>query len=595
MKDKILDYITNNVNTTSGLNEPIFTNNKNININLQSVILTKLSTLESAVSINIIDCITDNDSQNIVFYGTYLDNNSNTYGFVYLTDKDLNELQMITTFSTGTKLFPIRCLNQDENGLFYGLSYDSIFDINVRVLLLNNIFVKIGQNYQVILRQSYLVDNAQYYSFDNTFTTFQHQVKKTIMKVPEEATYFILCQDSNNETYVIRFTINVGSTNDWVYTAIGIAGNVFDALIEKTESSTKYYYFCQGINNYTEYLVENDVLSTITNYNVGYVLSSICALSTSAKYGIGTKNSNLEIIKIDPSPTVIYTTANVTNTHISMNIIKNIPCVEINTFVNSSPNDITIGIINNNSIFLSDTMTWTGGAIFFPVMSYNLLNIYVNTNNVITKFNIDYNPLNYNGLEYVSYNQTVPSKGRLYANNELVFARNLYNTTLLNSTTTSTLQIPNTLLNNINITKEDLIGETGSILITSNTNFSKNIYETLFINFINNIGVIDEDTNTTYPLAANYINQNINIGTQQNCEDSFVGKVQIVYSNQTLTQNLIWTYVTDHYETTFTIDAVEEVPQLTFMSNDLSVIYLNKTLDVAIGDFYIINQKLRIE
>ena len=109
------------------------------------------------------------------------------------------------------------------------------------------------------------------------------------------------------------------------------------------------------------------------------------------------------------------------------------------------------------------------------------------------------------------------------------------------------------------------------------------------------INVLDEDTNTTYPNAASYVNQNINTATKQNCENSFVGKVRINYENSTIMQNINWNYVTDHYETSFVVDATDEVPTIDYMSNDETTVYISKELDINVGSYYLVSQKLRIE
>ena len=83
------------------------------------------------------------------------------------------------------------------------------------------------------------------------------------------------------------------------------------------------------------------------------------------------------------------------------------------------------------------------------------------------------------------------------------------------------------MLNNINITSKNLYGKTNLQLVQDTNTLTKNIYETLFVNFINTINVIDEDTNTRFPLASNYVNSNINTGTQTNSEESSVAKVRI--------------------------------------------------------------------
>jgi hypothetical protein len=99
-----------------------------------------------------------------------------------------------------------------------------------------------------------------------------------------------------------------------------------------------------------------------------------------------------------------------------------------------------------------------------------------------------------------------------------------------------------------------------------------------------------------YPMTASYINQNINIGTMDNCNNSFIGKVKINYENESMVQNITWSYNTDHYETSFIIDSKLKVPtSLEFLSNDESTVYIQKTITCSLGNYYLLKQKLRIE
>ena len=177
----------------------------------------------------------------------------------------------------------------------------------------------------------------------------------------------------------------------------------------------------------------------------------------------------------------------------------------------------------------------------------------------------------------------------------MVFARNLYNVTINGQTQTSTLQIPNNLLNNETLEQEDMVGATNTILMTKNETITKNKYETLYINFMETLNVTDEDTGLKFPQAANYINKNITTGTQTNCEETFIGKLKVNYSTPFM-QNITWIYNTDHYETEFIVDVTAEVPSsIEFMSFDETTTYIKKDLSLEVGNYYLIKQKLRIE
>ena len=94
-KKDILDYITNNVSVTNGSNVPLFNDTKTIDVSISEQIKTTLG--ESYIFSGY---LYDQTTQIIIIYG-YI----STGGFLYLMDKNLNEISAITEWNTGTKLF----------------------------------------------------------------------------------------------------------------------------------------------------------------------------------------------------------------------------------------------------------------------------------------------------------------------------------------------------------------------------------------------------------------------------------------------------------------------------------------------------------
>jgi hypothetical protein len=79
----------------------------------------------------------------------------------------------------------------------------------------------------------------------------------------------------------------------------------------------------------------------------------------------------------------------------------------------------------------------------------------------------------------------IPNSGILYdTDGNIVFARNLYNKTMYGGTTESIIEIPNTYLNDVTLEEKDLISVSNSILNKNTQQITKNIYETLYINFL---------------------------------------------------------------------------------------------------------------
>lgn len=609
-KRDILDYITNNVTVSSGTNEPQFQTYTTLTANVYTDIGTELAS-ENVDIYQVLGQLYDETSQDLLFYGYYRDTDSNYYGYIYLVDEDLKKVQMITTFTSGNKLFPIVVMNQDENGYMYAIS--KMFDDTgtARVLLFNNIFGKLGDNYIAKLRASYIIPGGNNYDFGMFYNN-------KITKVPGEATYYMLARPGQeNYTIVIEFINNVGMENEWntYYLDELYSLSMCSTLIEKENDTVKYYmYFVSQTgnpSNYVEYVLTNGHLSKTKTISLG-VLATYSCTQVLAKnrneiyisYYTASDKTNYIYKVVGNGLQQIYTfTAGGQNyaTKIVLEYENNIMFVKRIYENGANYRYCIMGIMQDDVIYWSVNYSFTRQGSFWnyvlipTIVTYNLVKYYATDQSGSKRVTMEYNPLNYNGLAYDGYSQTLPSKARLYSNSKLVFARNLYNTTLLGAIATSTVQVPNTLLNSTVIDTNNLVGTTNTVLVSDSTSISKNVYETLYINFIRTLGVEDEDTDTVYPLAASYINQNINNPSEQNCNDSFIGKVRINYTNSTVMQNINWSYSTDHYETEFVIDATQEVPTLDFMSNDETTVYITKELDINTGNYYKVVQKLRIE
>ena len=156
--------------------------------------------------------------------------------------------------------------------------------------------------------------------------------------------------------------------------------------------------------------------------------------------------------------------------------------------------------------------------LFYVNNVYNLVNKYLFSSDfneetwyTIYFLNV-YNRNNYNGNSYENINLLVPHSGRLYNNDKIIYARNLYNKTINGRTTQSTIEIPNNLLNDVLINKQQLFSETNGLIINVSNVIEKNIYETLYVNFINTLQIEndnDENNIVLNPMGASRLNNSI--------------------------------------------------------------------------------------
>lgn len=638
-KDKILDYITNNVNVTGQDNQELIEKIENVS---RTKFAEHLPTNPSMFFINgIIRSMTNN---NYVLYGGYVPQGgtqeANSRGIILILDTNFNVLKAIYSFNTGTPLRPIQKLIQIEDNTFVGVdstifaypeNREKIYSNTKRFIMLNNISVKDSTNdYRAILRTSYNLPYSNFYCME-------------IVKNPNTAHYLLagatyLPQGGGvhyDGVRVIELKINVGTENEWSRVDDDGGNWIYGGFYGEFDTNDNAYwkmiltYNQNPIRVYTWSGSSPTIIMTASGDFYPYVDS--LAMRNQAQFV--DENTVYFVVNnqrwgpaVVPRYVGLYK-YNYSNNQLKQIFLKNIGNYDYNDsregiFITSLNGELYVNYCDNwnkdnqtaNYNFQRlDNDLWKPNLISqnqkytmertlpFTANMYNLVtNITLHTKMEISRWHFEavkeiYNKFNYNSTPYDNYNSLKSKTGTLYGANGILFARDLYNVSLLNSSTTSTVQVPNTLLNEDTITQENLISETNTTIVSNSKNINKNIFETLYINFVNTIGVIDEDTSIQYPLTANYINQNINVATKENCEQTFVGKVQVVYESSTVTQNLVWTYDTDHYETSFTIDATVEIPYLLFMSDDLSTIYLEKQLDIQVGDYYVINQKLRIE
>lgn len=638
-KENILDYITNNMNVTSKSTTQLLEKVEEIPRSDYSSFLP-----DHWSSLQMMGIIKSSTNENYVLYGGYvpqgLTADADSRGIIIILDYNLRPIKTIYQFITGTNLRPIQKMIQIEDGTFVAIdstifaSSDdrSLIQSNTkRFIMLNNLSTSDSNgNYNAILRTSYNLPYSNFFCID-------------MIKNPNSshyamagATYIPSGGGHNDGIRFIDLKINVGEPNEWNEKASGdneymIYGGFYGEFdnddniswqIVATRNATPVTLESWNGSNYSVVLAEDSSLKPFVD-----------SLSMANQVKFVNKDEMYFVVNnqrwgstIQARYVALYK-YNFANSFLKNIYYKNIGNYDYNEsregiFLNSLNGELYINY-NDNYNYTNKTANFNyqrlENDIWNPILvkqdkMYRMestLNFTGNTYNLITnvefssimntywweflKINEIYNSNNYNSSPYNDYNSTIPKYVNLYNTNGILFSRNLYNLTLNGSTTTATVQVPNTFLNGVSINQEKLISSTNSILVNETQSITKNIYETLYLNFIQTLSVKDEDTNNEYPIIASYINQNINTGTQQNCENTFIGKVNVNYSNNTITQNINWTYVTDHYETTFVIDATNEVPTIDFISNDETTIYLTKELDVSTGHYYTIKQKLRIE
>ena len=646
-KKNLLDYVIGNINPSSGTTEEIFKEQNDIPRNIWNSPITPNGwndfRYEGMVAPN------EQTSNLTVLYGGYIEySTGNVYGIITLVDENFIPVKSFYEFTSGTKLRYIQYMKQAEDGTFYYIDDEAFtFGQRQRVITSQKRFVmtsnftipnQLTGEYEVKLRTTYIFGN-----------TYQNFYCKNMYKDPNSAHYIFFGSgaDPNDTNHsfrllkIIGLKVNVGEANEWTL-YVNDSERIFGSAIAQFNNDSEIRYRCLVTNNYNSskdlmvysktytgsatsstiitfndykpyiddpnykkqsvflsydevYFVQNNqrwgnegVLKSkyIGLYKYNFNTSSLTTIFE--KYLGNYDYTNLEAIYIDRCNTDLY--------------------IQYNTNINNDKADYYFQRLVNDlwnpiQIVQQKFFDYRTRDLFVK-NNFNLLQIFMyqanprNSNGAywyVHQIKENYNVLNYNGEPYTYYNSLVPHQAEIYSNNKLVFARNLYNKTVNHNQTVATVQVPNNYLNNIDLNNKILIGETNTNLVDDTNVIQKNIYETLLINYINSIGVIDEDENKTFEQSAEYVNQNINIGTESNCTSTFIGKVKINYTDNTSKVfEIVWSKINKYNAvTSFSIYVNKGIKDIAYISQNEYMVYCSKEVDFEIGNVYTITQKIR--
>ena len=622
MKKNILNYVTNNLSTTQPQERHSF--KEVIDLNPDDWTEGILPSNYGEFKYNGIIAPNESTSNLSILYGEYYDETDSQYkGIITLLNADLKPIKSLFKYDSKTFLRPILCLEQSDDNTFYGIDNNYAYNPQDRFIMLNNFTIPNATgDYPIDLRKTYNVPS-------NYYVGGVYKMYKS-----PYSSHYIIFGISTFTIKVVEVKIEVGSSPTWsqrTYTASSggyyyhngtpIAlfdeeENVFWRFVVldygETGSSIKCIY-----KNYTSTPTTTTILTATTSnpiYEIfDYAFKDINTLyfgiernyTAEVLYKYDFINGTLnEIVSQNLSDTEYETIKiYVCNSEVYV-------CFRFKTMLRTT---VFTRLVNDHFAgwFYTDGLSELPYDIdfFFVKANYNLVSIIaikcrqngssqVPAGGYLIKDN--YNSLNYNGLEYTEYNSMLPMQAELYSNGSLVFARNLTDSTVLDNTTTSTMVVPNGYLNDVVLNNQNLISVTNSTMVNSSNSITKNIYETGYFNFINTINAIDNNYGNNQLISGTgaYINSNINIGTKQNCLDSYIGKLVVNYEDGTsMTTNLAWEKINDTTAMTeFSLETNTNISTIEYKSNDLSTTYLTETpQNLETGKIYKFTQYLKIE
>ena len=596
------------------------------------------------------DIIQDKNNGTLILYGGYRATgstaiNNEVYGIITLLDDNFVPITSIFQYDNGTKLRYIQKMNQADDGTYYMvddtifafLRNDLVLTSTKRLVMLNNFANSINNEYKLIFRQSY--------TFPSGYNTFKCE---NIQKNPTQGQYVMTgsrYEDAPNANYTvstIELNIPYGESPTWAITdvikfvsgtppIIGYYGCSFIIFNESKYSvklicgyshGTKdivYYYKSFDSNSYTSQVIISNSDITIPKVHLEKIATFISedkcyfTLSNLENTTSGTLDLKIELweyIISGNTTNLIYEKSYGTGTanhNEQIFLYSNQGKLYIQQVVKKTDNSADYyiqrydGVWNPILVGEDKPYKWDQRAMYVG-NKFNLVEIFLypsNPRSATWYFSIVkeiYNQTQYNGEPYESKNSLCPLYANLYSNGSLMFSRNLYNISKQNNMTNSSVEIPNTYLNDITIEQNDLISATNLEMLNDNTSWNKNIYEVVDLNFLNTISVIDEDTNTSYLESAIKVNNAVTDGGDTNYQNTPCNKYRINYEDSTTKINsLYWSAIDDtHKETLISFYVDKAIASIDFISNDETTIYLTLPLEVEIGKYYSLSEKVRI-
>lgn len=549
---------------------------------------------------------------NYILYGDYRFSGA-YYGFLLIVDNDFNPIILIKTYDTGTLLGRFYKLELDEKNQIYGIDYN-LDTSQYRFIMLNNVFA----TGEAKLRQSYNITSN---------ISDLEKVNFLLSKNPTAAEYLIadvVNSGGITQPKVYQLTINVGQANEWTaYTYdnsfIG-TGVSLDSIYSTWNEEMEFKL--SGYNNDALVIYSNTNESSITstvydllddygNIDV-YNSTTIIASPNVYFYSFHAEVDGDEILALyeinNNVKTMIYseildgTTLSDANIAIDLKVING-TLFYVTKLPNSTNYDLTVGVyrsgIINETNPLVQNISLTSIKQFAIINNFNLYKYNYQNGDNLYSVKLLYNPnINFkpHTAGYNSYTDLKPLTMSIYSNGGLLFNRSLYNLVTNASTSTATVEVPNTMLNEINIEGENLIGNHYLQIAQNTEEIQTNIYETLHINIINTLSMINLDTGILNPSGSTRLNNSVN--ASQDYTNAQAKKIKINYDDGTnLIQTLGNSQISETsgiYTYTFMVYVPKAITNVQIISNDETTVYQTITGTFEVGKYYQITQELTI-
>lgn len=567
VQEKALSQFVNNITPESSIIQPI-------NINIDSTNVTRM---------NFAETMTTNDGNYFIKYGGFP--RAGTYNAIEVYSvNSLDNNKAVYVFDNlkiENHTFYIRDLKQAEDGRFYGVGFFA--DVQA-----------VETYYYLIIFNNFIQDG--YCQINKYYTTssmgLSNLAFQKVTKVPNTGIYFI-CTTSE----LIKFEINILEGNKTSIATIVDGGtitegsyrpqlNVFkDKLIHTRLWETEDYKY-----EYTKAVIDvnEDLPSTVTLNQVYYI-----ALNANT-YVSGATNFPFEaVIPISANNNISFRRIDINrNISIRANITRTFSS---NTNMYAYLKDDYASVTDGDNIYLfyyDKNASLSGLTEFYSgTFSGNYSNTQIlKQNNIVNLIGTASNDTqqsivlikniyssNVTSTPYYDYKFCLPYYMNLYSNStdntSLIFSRDATARFYNGNQITNTFIVPNYLLNDGNIERASVYGQTNYLLNSQVQDYEKNKFESLYFNFIYNLNVIDNTNglNTFNRIGSNRIANTLWNSFDPN--DSRLAKVRLTYEDLTTETIDLDIPEVDSSSVTFNYEVTGNIVKIEYLSNDKNTVY----------------------
>lgn len=473
---------------------------------------------------------------------------SDESGVFVILDRNYNIVDIITTYSDGTLIGVLYCLNVDDNGNFYSIEYTGS---RYRIVLMNNLAIKPANSntYKAIKIETHNIPNQ--YSWESFLKVFKNDGNNKYFAVGNR----------NSSAGIVGCELTIEDTKTWKYhtstyeksNTLSIFDNGYNVYWDSESNlhfqiavadygmvmlskgtgtgttiamKTKRYLSTDDVNQngnfifysnqigYYAYAVDEDPVEKYYIYRI-----DLSNKTSSLIYGDSGKYSTYDAIWLFKSNnSIFYYKIDLTNT-------ANTYELEFAMIDNYSVYDIVLGTFYANSFI---------NAFCYPnvLTNFNKNYIYIQNQDTLFSLNFLWSPNDYNGQPYISSSSLIPNKVGIEDENDIeIFNRNIFNLSNYGNQYTASANIPNYFLNNDNLVDATLYSKNNNLLVDASINTTKNIYEDINVNFINRFKIIDKKTNSQLEnTGASALFVDAMLLRQVSAK---IGKIQINYKDNT--------------------------------------------------------------